>query len=101
MTAKEFNINLAEIFDKCFIILNEKSKEYAPNNDRLEHFKEAGKMQGLSSKEALWGMLQKHLTSICTMCRMNSVPEDRWDEKLIDSINYLILLYALVKEDEQ
>ena len=46
-------------------------------------------------------MISKHVVSIYDMCYSNLLhfELEQWDEKITDSINYLILLKALVKEE--
>lgn len=80
-------------------VLVVKGKEYALGDDRLEHFKDAADEQGTTPKQALWGMLSKHLASLNGMCKNGSSSLELWDEKITDSINYLLLLSALVAED--
>ena len=97
-------------FYRCIRVMNRKSREYSPNEDRLENFKESGQEDNISPEEALWGMLRKHLTSLGMMCREVTAgddplirppsprPQEQWEEKLTDAHNYLFLLEALVKE---
>lgn len=80
-------------------VLAEKGKEYSLGADRLEHFKDSAIEQGVTPKQALWGMLSKHIASLTGMCRNGSDDKERWLEKITDGINYLLLLRALVEED--
>lgn len=44
-------------------------------------------------------MLAKHIVSLYDMCFAGVPFEERvWDEKITDSLNYLFLLKALIKE---
>ena len=45
-------------------------------------------------------MLAKHIVSLYDMCFDNGASYDigTWDEKITDSLNYLFLLKAIVKE---
>lgn len=104
MNDNTFQIVIRNAFYRCTHLLAQKGKEYSPGQDRLEHFKWAGKDDGVSPEEALWGMLRKHLTSLSLMCRaltvedLIRVPQPVWEEKLTDAHNYLFLLEALLKE---
>ena len=51
-------------------------------------------------QRALAGMLAKHIVSLYDMCFAEETvyPMDTWDEKITDSLNYLFLLKAIVKE---
>ena len=88
-------------FEYCTDLLMEKGKEYAEDeHDRLEHFKAAAAIMGTTPRAALMGMLSKHLVSVSDMCMSgNHYDWERWREKLTDSINYLVLLAALVIEE--
>lgn len=84
----------------CRHLLVDKGKEYAGGDDRLNAFKVAAKLQNISAKEALCGMMAKHTFSIYEMCfdkRNYSI--DKWTEKITDHINYLLLLKAIVEEE--
>ena len=95
-----FNKVVKEQLLVCEHLLTGKGHEYAPdavdesNIDRLAHFKKAAAIIDGTPKEALLGMLTKHLV---TDGRSYSL--DRWTEKITDSINYLLLLKALVEEE--
>ena len=76
-----------------------KAEEYA-TEDRLHNFKVAAALQGISTKQALAGMLAKHTVSIYDLCMSKeNASQDMWDEKITDHINYLLLLKAVVSED--
>lgn len=101
-----FNKVVKEQLLTCENLLIGKGHEYAPdavdenNVDRLAHFKKAAAIIGGTPKEALLGMLAKHLVSISDMCTDgHAYTKDRWTEKITDSINYLLLLKAVVEEE--
>lgn len=51
-------------------------------------------------KAALMGMFSKHLISISDMCTdERQYSREQWDEKITDSINYFLILRALVEEE--
>lgn len=90
----------------CEKLLTSKGQEYAPDAalkhlDRLAHFKKAAEIIGGTQKEALLGMLAKHLVSLSDMITdRGQYSLDRWSEKITDSINYLLILRAIVEEEE-
>lgn len=92
-----------EIFDDQFtrsreILLN-KATEYATDDDRLHNFQVAANLTGKSPMQALGGFMAKHTVSIYDMIRDSSetsFSDAKWDEKITDHINYLILLRAMV-----
>ncbi len=102
MTHEAFNKVVKDQLKRCESMLVGKGEEYAPDKtvDRLAHFKKAAVIIEGTSKEALLGMLAKHLVSLSDMITDGKqYPVERWDEKISDSINYLLLLRALVEED--
>lgn len=85
----------------CADILQRKTKEYTGDDtDRLGAFKAAAALQHTTPERALAGMLAKHIVSLYDMCFADGVNfgMDTWDEKITDSLNYLFLLKAVVKE---
>ena len=102
MTSADFSKVMTAQFTYCEKLLANKSEEYADDRDRLRHFKKAAAMTETDPKAALFGMLLKHLVSLSDMCTdWKAYPIDRWSEKITDSINYLVLLRALVEEEEE
>jgi len=99
MRIDQFNEVVEQQQQHCVAVLDRKGDEYAPGNDRLAHFKDSGLEQDISAKQALWGMFNKHLVSLKNMCKGGNHPVELWSEKITDSINYLLLLRALVEED--
>lgn len=110
MNDNSLQITIRNAFYRCIHLLNRKGKEYAPGEDRLQNFKDAGELQSISPEQALFGMLAKHLVSLADMCRGVTLldgpgapvgtgkPQEVWEEKLTDAYNYLFLLEALLKE---
>ena len=87
----------------CREILQKKTKEYTGDDtDRLGAFKAAAALQHTTPECALPGMLAKHIVSLYDMFFADGVSFDAgtWDEKITDSLNYLFLLKAIVKEGQ-
>lgn len=83
-------------------LLITKGKEYAEGPDRLFHFKKAAVLQEVTYLQAAFGMLTKHLISLSDMIKTRKpYPIERWNEKITDSINYLLIIRALVEEEEE
>lgn len=101
MKTEQFNTIIEEQQKRCVDILINKAKEYA-TEDRLHNFKVAAELQMTTPINALAGMLSKHTVSIYDMCRSNKTyPQEMWDEKITDHINYLLLLKALTVEEAE
>ena len=111
MTQKEFQAVFREQVRQCEGLLIQKAKEYTGDNpDRLSAFKAAAAIQDSTPQRALAGMMAKHIISIYDMCYIISIYDmcytDRktfelavWEEKITDSLNYLFLLKAVIKEE--
>lgn len=103
MTLEKFNEIVKARLEKCMAVLNVKSIEYSRQEDRLSNFKMAAKFESEEPEMALRGMLTKHIVSV-----YNIVDDIEFDdvlpskellgEKIIDCINYLMLLEALIEE---
>lgn len=99
--AELFANSISEMVDKSLDTLIKKGKSYSSDEDRLHNFRVAAALQGISEKEALAGMLAKHLVSVFDMVKTDeSRPRPYssavWDEKIGDAINYLLILRAMV-----
>ena len=100
MNSTIFNeITQAQI-ERCTSILCKKATEYA-TEDRLHNFKIAAELEQITPEQALAGMMAKHTVSVYDMCMSGKeYPIELWEEKITDSINYLLLLNALIRDKE-
>lgn len=100
MNSEWFEKVIKEQIKTCENVLIGKAKEYATDDDRLHNFKNAAGMMSCNPKEALAGMMAKHTISVYDMCRSGKdYPIELWNEKITDHINYLLLLKAVVEEE--
>lgn len=98
MDAKIFEQVFGEQFQRCRDILIVKALEYA-TDDRLHNFKKTAKLTGETPEQALAGFMAKHTVSIYDMIASGEdFSDDKWNEKITDHMNYLILLRALITE---
>ena len=102
MTYEDFNEVLMDQIETCIKVLGRKNKEYARGNDKLSNFKKAGVMDNTTPEKALWGMWKKHIVSIMDIIfdLDNGIEPDpdMLNEKIVDMVNYPILLKALLIE---
>lgn len=103
MNTETFNKIILEQIERCENTLCKKAEEYA-TEDRLHNFKVAATIQNCLPTTALGGMMAKHTVSVFDMLteleKGNSFPIELWNEKIGDSINYLLLLAALIREQD-
>lgn len=98
------NMHFEDVFRdtvaKSEAVLIQKSKEYASDTDKLHNFKKSAHLQDTTQLVALRGKMAKHTISIYDMLNSGvEYPLAVWDEKILDHINYLILLRAVVIEE--
>ncbi len=105
MNLRTFNQIVTDQLSRSELLLTGKGEEYAEGateaseTDRLEHFKKAAALQNTTTAQAAFGMLAKHLVSVSDMVgSRKSYPLEKWNEKITDSINYLLILRAIVEE---
>lgn len=103
MNNTEFEKIITEQFDSCRETLLKKAEEYADDTDRLHNFKIAAKLQGVTPLTALGGMMAKHTVSVYDLIRRHEdgleIKKEMWDEKIGDSLNYLLLMQGLLAEE--
>jgi hypothetical protein len=84
----------------CRSVLLDKAREYADDVDRLRNFKLAAGLLESSNREALAGMLVKHIVSLYDLMLADTCADTlKWDEKITDAMNYLFLLRAITVEE--
>jgi len=102
MNTKDFNKLLELRIADMRSSMASKSSEYASSVDKLHNFKRAGRVLSCNPQRALVGMWVKHLVSVLDIVDKTEsgvLPsEELWNEKIRDSINYLVLLEAIIKE---
>lgn len=101
MTQDNFKNVISEQIQRSVDLLISKGQEYDGNHgDRLLSFKVAGALAGKGQIQALAGMMAKHTVSVYDMCaRPIEHNVQKWDEKITDHINYLLILRAMIAEE--
>lgn len=98
MLSNDFDQIVDSRVRKIVSTLASKGEEYA-SEDRLYNFKCAASITNTSPEQALLGMLSKHLVSVLDLISGKLENTGAMvNEKIGDSINYLILLEALLTE---
>jgi len=98
---EQFNEVLQQRLDKIQQILFVKGREYASNTSRYHNFEVAARFTDTSKEKALVGMMLKHWVSVLDLVEIATLSPERLsieqvDEKIGDSINYLILLEGML-----
>ena len=86
-------------------VMCKKAAEYSRGNDKLYNFYRAAEVDKITPIEALRGMHLKHRVSILDMLddlmQDKHHSQDLWIEKLTATLNYYILMWAILKETEK
>lgn len=99
MDKNKFDNIVAKQIQICKETLEAKGKEYTIEEDRLGQFYKSAVIRGTTPLDALGGKMVKHTTSIYDMIKHSEGIEiEMWEEKIKDSINYLLILKTLVIE---
>lgn len=104
MNRAAFDRIIGKRCEKIKKTLDSKGKEYESSQTVFHNFIAAGKKLSISREKALMGMKSKHDVSVDQLVDIaTDHPKDltieRIDEKIGDSINYLILLEGMLIED--
>lgn len=101
MKDTDFNDLTRHRMNRCGEVLMVKAAEYA-TEDRLHNFKVAAALMQCTPERALLGMWSKHVVSVVDLVKAIEAgdlpPEQLVHEKITDTINYAILLEALIEE---
>ena len=102
MNKNKFDETVLGILDECKQLLVTKGQDYSSDFDRLSHFKEAEKFTGLSQWDVWRVLFFKHIQSV-RVYFINDRQKLNEDIKhrIRDSINYLILLEAMLVEESE
>ena len=99
---KQFEEVMETRLDKIAEVLSAKRKEYATEKSRYHNFEVAARKMGCTPEQALMGIKVKHDVSVDDLVEWAATGDTRLtveliDEKIGDSVNYLILLEGMLK----
>ena len=100
MNNTEFNQVVEQLLSDCKKTLTSKGSDYTRgDSDRLINFKRSSEALGVNSFQVLGVFLRKQMDPIWKYIKSGSIESEPIQSRIVDSINYLILLYALIAED--
>lgn len=100
MTIKEFfEFIEKEMIPEGFSIMNSKGESYSGLEDKLGNFKRCAKLTGISPRVVLFIYLAKHWDALCAFMRGEYKDSESIKSRVLDIINYMWLLAALLKEE--
>lgn len=108
MTLESFENLREEFLEHEAGILEWKRGEYAPNDDRLQNFREVAAFLNKRPAEVALTYLMKHIQSITLAVRTgsynwtwNTEGGEGLKQRIVDARNYLLLLAACLEEESQ
>lgn len=99
MTKEKFDKLVDYMIEKSGKTLKEKNAKYAPENDALHNFHYGAQMDNSTTAQTIWHYWKKHLVAL-----MDKISRDDWEdledaeEKIQDSINYLLFIWCAANE---
>lgn len=101
MTNKVFYELMTKTFGEAIEIAKTKGEDYTKgSHDALANFKEGGKDINLDPKKVAWIFMNKHYQAITNYVKTNGKSESEpIAMRIKDMINYLVLLQAIIMEE--
>ena len=87
-----------EILPVCFQIMSTKGEAYSGLEDKLGNFKRCAKLADVSVEKAWYIYFVKHFDALSSYIRGEYKDSEPISGRIIDLINYLFLLTAILKE---
>lgn len=88
------------IIPQCLAIMNSKGLSYSGKEDTLANFKRCAKLADTTPQKALFIYACKHWDSISSFIRGEYKDSEKISGRIVDIINYMFLLYALLVEEK-
>jgi hypothetical protein len=107
MLFKDRDLYVQDLVKSCLHILNSKGVDYARGSEDVNaNFKELGASvdiiwTGREGKYITWWVyFMKHWFALRSWFRSGALASEPIEERIKDLINYLLILYCLIKEDK-
>jgi len=98
MVYKELKQSMENLIKDCKKILEGKGRSYSSRDDELANFKDLAQLLCLSPEQVCLVYLTKHIYSIFSIVKGENYDTEGLRSRIVDAINYLILLNALHEE---
>jgi hypothetical protein len=95
MNYQELKKSVDELIKDCKKVLAGKGRSYSSRDDELANFKDLAKLLGIPPEQVCLVYLTKHIYSIFSIVKGEKYDTEGLRGRIIDAINYLILLNAL------
>lgn len=92
---------MADLLRECVKVQATKGHDYTKGSeDRLYNFRSAGEEAGITMVQAWYVLFQKHLLAVQTYVKHGQVESEPIRGRIVDCINYLLLLWLIVREKD-
>ena len=99
MTNKDREKLIGDILKKCYKIRQTKGVDYCLGSEDVnKNFKSIGERLNLSPEKVLMVYALKHIDSIVSFLKNGQLKGEPVREKIIDSVNYILILWTLLNE---
>jgi len=98
MKAQKFYDTIEELIDECLEIMKAKGLAYSGKSDSFANFKRVAKNLSMSQYNVWYVYFAKHLDSLSSWIREEYSDSEPIESRIKDLINYLFLLYGMIKE---
>jgi DUF438 domain-containing protein len=103
MNRDEFIKCKKHLLDKANKVMTAKETEYFSTDDVLANLKRIAAFRDKETPETIINLVSKQLVSISDMVNnepmmLDPIPLDVWEEKIVDSLNYIFKFYASLRE---
>ena len=102
MTIEEFTSFIdTEILPECYKIMGSKGISYSGLEDKLGNFKRLSVLTSSSPEKVLFIYVTKHFDALSSYIRGEYKDSENIKSRILDIINYMFLLAALLKEQNK
>lgn len=102
MTVEEFTKFIdTDILPECYKIMNSKGISYSGLEDKLGNFKRLSILTNSSPEKVLFIYFTKHFDALSSYIRGEYKDSENIRGRILDIINYMLLLAALLKEQNK
>lgn len=96
MDMKLFDSYVREALENSAGVLRSKNQRYSADENPIHNFEVGAQLIGGTPAQAAWGYLTKHLVALRDRVMRNDFADkEDLQEKVCDSINYLLFIYAI------
>ena len=101
MRASKFYEKSEELIDECLEIMKSKGIAYSGKDDSFANFKRVAKSLSMTQYQVWYVYFAKHVDSLASWIREEYSDSEPIKSRIMDLINYLILLNGMIEEDKE